>query len=113
MAQALRTPCQRAQDTQSGKNLAHPILIYSWWITAFELFGILYSAYVILAAPAKKLGAAGIVAVLTASTFIFLHELYVGDAATFAAAIEAAAAGRDIVTPIGAFLPDPALVALL
>jgi len=43
----------------------------------------LYSAYVILQAPAKKLGAVGIAAVLTASTFLACHEIYTGDATTF------------------------------
>ena len=36
----------------------------------------LYSAYTITSAPAKAIGATGIMAVLTAITFLASHELY-------------------------------------
>ena len=79
----------------STKNLSHPYLIYGWWIMSFELVSALYalyvplcgsrelcthltpgcrtSRYVILKAPKKAVGAVGLLAVLTASTFLFLH----------------------------------------
>jgi len=48
---------------------------YGWWIVAFQLFGLLYAAYVAAAAPAKKLGAVGLMTVLTTSTFLFTADV--------------------------------------
>ena len=51
---------------------------YGWWMVTFQLFVILYTAYVTLKAPAKRVGAAALLAVLTTSTFLFSDSVYVG-----------------------------------
>ena len=66
----------------STKALSHPYLIYGWWIMSFEFVGALYALYVTLKAPKKAVGAVGLLAVLTASTFVACHEMYTGDVTT-------------------------------
>lgn len=67
-----------------------------------QLLTLLYVTYVLSVAPAKKVGAAALLAVLTVSTFVFLHELYTGDAATYAtyatsdSAVAALAASHEV-----------------
>jgi hypothetical protein len=57
---------------------------YGWWIVAFQLFGLLYAAYATLAAPAKRLGALGLLTVLTTSTFLFTADVLNAPAGVYA-----------------------------
>ena len=50
-------------------------LSYGWWIVSFQLFMLAYTAFVVLKAPAKRLGAVGMLTVLTASTFLYTYDV--------------------------------------
>ncbi len=56
----------------------------------------MYAAYAVLKAPAKRIGAAALLAVLTCSTFLFTNNVYVGFGATSASAIALDADGTHI-----------------
>jgi hypothetical protein len=57
---------------------------YGWWIVAFQFFGLIYAAYATLAAPAKRLGALGLLTVLTTSTFLFTADVLNAPAGVYA-----------------------------
>ena len=61
------------------------------WIVSFQLCTLLYAAFVIAKAPAKRVGAVGLLTVLTASTFLFTCDV--------------------MNAPFGALAPSPARLA--
>lgn len=54
------------------------------WIVAFQFFSIIYAAYVVMAAPAKRFGALGLFTVLTTSTFLFTCSVLNAPAGAYA-----------------------------
>ena len=60
----------------SSKVLLNVKVIYSWWLTSFEFVGILFSLYALLVDSKRKIGAVGMLAVLTVSMFVACHEMW-------------------------------------
>lgn len=51
---------------------------YGWWLVWFQFVTICYAGYVVVKAPAKRFGAAALLAVLTTSTFLMTQSVYTG-----------------------------------
>lgn len=58
-------------------------LSFLWWITSFQLFGILLSAAAHFK-PSLRIGSAALLAVLTASTFAYTYDVYSDSLGIFA-----------------------------
>jgi hypothetical protein len=61
--------CASSHSSPTGAILGESFA-YGWWIVTFQLFATLYAAFVVVKAPAKRGGAAALLAVLTTSTFL-------------------------------------------
>ena len=67
---------QRATRLLMSPARARAGLSYFWFITWFELAGILIAAATVLRAPHLRIGTTGILSVLTACTFLATQDVY-------------------------------------